>query len=521
MKSKLFCAICLESDRNLCHSRLYIFFNINIALDGGIAMAVNYEDLEPSLLWKHFEQILKIPHCSGSEAALGDYIISQAEKSNLEWKRDDVGNVVVSKKASSGNENAPGVILQGHIDMVCEKNSDVEFDFSKDPIQTEKKGDWISAIGTTLGSDNGIGVATSLALMEDESTVHGPLEFLFTVDEETGLTGATKISPDFLQGKILINLDSEDEGTFTIGCAGGADSEILLPLKRTDGIEGEPYRLKLFGFRGGHSGIDIDQGRGNAIKLLTRMLWEASKKASFALASIEGGNKRNAIPREAWADIYIDPAQMESLKSSFQTSFDNIYNEFKAVEKEAKFTFEKSEEITKSPLTEDSQKIFLDFLLTLPHGVISMHPEIKGLVETSTNMAIVNTHDEHAQVISSSRSSVASGLEATRDTIAALCEIAGADIAQPEGYPGWTPNLQSEILQICKDVYSRKYQKEAEVEAIHAGLECGIIGEKFPGMDMISFGPTIEHPHSPEERVHVGSVEKFWDFLAAVLTELA
>ena len=484
-------------------------------------MTLIYEELKPALVWKHFEQILKIPHCSGSETALGNYVISQAKKFDLDWKRDDVGNVVVSKKASSGNENAPGVILQGHIDMVCEKNSDVEHDFSKDPIQTEKKGDWISAKGTTLGSDNGIGVAAALALMEDDSLVHGPLEFLFTVDEETGLTGATKISPDFLQGKILLNLDSEDEGSFTIGCAGGADSEIHLSLKRKDETGGEPFRLKLFGLRGGHSGIDIDQGRGNAIKLLARMLWQVDKKASFALASIEGGNKRNAIPREAWADIYIDPAQIESLQSSFKQSFDNIYNEFKAVEEEAKFTFEKSTENTKAPFTEDSQKMFLGFLLVLPHGVISMHPEIKGLVETSTNMAIVHTRSDHAQIISSSRSSVASGLEATRNTIAALCEIAGADLAQPEGYPGWTPNLQSEILQICKDIYSKRYQKEAEVEAIHAGLECGIIGEKFPGMDMISFGPTIEHPHSPEERVHVGSVEKFWDFLTVVLTELA
>ncbi len=484
-------------------------------------MSLIYEELIPGLIWKHFEQILKIPHCSGSETALGDYIISQAKKSNLEWKRDDVGNVVVSKKASSGNENAPGVILQGHIDMVCEKNSDVEHDFSKDPIQTEKKGDWISAKGTTLGSDNGIGLAAALALMEDDSLVHGPLEFLFTVDEETGLTGATKISQDFLQGKILLNLDSEDEGSFTIGCAGGADSEIHLPLKRKDETGGEPFRLKLFGLRGGHSGIDIDQGRGNAIKLLARMLWQADKKSSFAMASIKGGNKRNAIPREAWADIYIDPAQIESLQSSFKQSFNNIYNEFKAVEKEAKFTFEKSAENTEAPLTEDSQKMFLNFLLILPHGVISMHPEMEGLVETSTNMAIVHTHSDHAQIISSSRSSVESGLEATRNTIAALCEIAGADLAQPEGYPGWTPNLQSEILQICKDIYSKRYQKEAKVEAIHAGLECGIIGEKFPGMDMISFGPTIEHPHSPEERVHVGSVEKFWDFLTVVLAEFA
>lgn len=484
-------------------------------------MSSFFEDLKPSLIWKHFEQILKIPHCSGNETALGDYIISQAELSNLAWKRDDVGNVVVTKNASSGLENAPGVILQGHIDMVCEKNSDVEHDFSKDAIQTEWKGEWISAKGTTLGSDNGIGVAAALALMEDDSAVHGPLEFLFTVDEETGLTGAREISPDFLKGKILLNLDSEDEGAFTIGCAGGADSEILLPLERKEGTSGEPFRLKLYGFRGGHSGIDINQGRGNAIKLLARMLWQANKKSSFELVSVEGGNKRNAIPREAWADLCIDPSHKDALDTLFKESFDNIYNEFKAVEKEAKFTFERLEENKNAPLTENSQKVLIDFLVTLPHGVISMHPEIEGLVETSTNLAIVHTHPDQVQVISSSRSSVASGLEATRNTIAALCELAGADLAQPEGYPGWTPNLQSEILQICKDIYSDQFQKDPKVEAIHAGLECGIIGEKFPGMDMISFGPTIEHPHSPEERVHVGSVEKFWDFLTAVLAKLA
>jgi dipeptidase D len=484
-------------------------------------MSFNYEDLEPALIWKHFDQILKIPHCSGSETELGDYIISQAKLLGLDWKRDDVGNVVVSKDASSGKEKAPGVILQGHIDMVCEKNSDVEHDFSKDPIQAEKKGDWVSATGTTLGSDNGIGVAAALAVMEDDNQVHGPLEFLFTVDEETGLTGATKISPDFLQGKILLNLDSEDEGSFTIGCAGGADSEIHFPLERKEKSEGKLFRLKLFGLRGGHSGIDIDKGRGNALKWLARMLWQAGKASSFALVSIEGGNKRNAIPREAWADMVVDPGQIESLRSSFKKSFDDIHNEYKAVEKEAKFTLEGSDEEGPLPLTEDCQKMLLHFTLLLPHGVISMHPEIEGLVETSTNMAIVQTHLDHAQVVSSTRSSVASALENTRNTITALCEITGADIVQPEGYPGWTPNLQSELLQICRDVYTKHFNKEPKVEAVHAGLECGIIGEKFPGMDMISFGPTIEHPHSPEERVHVGSVGKFWDFLAAVLTELA
>lgn len=484
-------------------------------------MSSIFEDLKPSLLWKHFEQILKIPHCSGNETELGDYIISQAKKFGLEWKRDDVGNVVVSKGASPGMENAPGVILQGHIDMVCEKNSDVEHDFSKDPIQTVKKGDWISAKGTTLGSDNGIGVATALAMMAEDELPHGPLEFLFTVDEETGLTGATKISSDFLQAKILLNLDSEDEGTFTIGCAGGADSEIQLPTERKEDIGGELFRLKLYGFRGGHSGIDIDQGRGNAIKLLARMLWQTGKKVSFGLAGIEGGNMRNAIPREAWADLYADPSTFENLQASFQDSFDKICNEYKSVEGEAKFSFEKSDSDGKKPLTEDSQKTLINFLVVLPHGVISMHQEMKGLVETSTNLAIVHTQPDHVQIICSSRSSVASGLEATRNTIAALCDTVGADLVQPEGYPGWTPNLQSKILQTCKDVYNKKFQKQPEVGAVHAGLECGIIGEKFPGMDMISFGPTIEHPHSPEERVHIGSVNKFWDFLTAVLAELA
>jgi dipeptidase D len=484
-------------------------------------MSNPFDGLEPDGLWKHFSQILKIPHCSGNETAFGDYIISHAKKLNLDWKRDEVGNVLVSKKPSPGKEKTTGIILQGHIDMVCEKNSDVDHDFSKDAIQAELKGEWISAKGTTLGSDNGIGVAAALAIMEDDSLVHGPLEFLFTVDEETGLTGATKIKPDFLKGKILLNLDSEDEGVFTIGCAGGADTEIALALKRNEVTEGELFRLKLLGFRGGHSGIDINQGRGNAIKLLARMLWQVSKTTWFELVGIEGGNKRNAIPREAWADIYLNSSQKDSLEVSFKESFDKIYNEHKAVEEKAAFSLKKFEAEKNYPLIPESQAALINFLFALPHGVISMHPEIEGLVETSTNLAIVHTHPDHAQIICSSRSSIASGLEATRDAIAALSETIGAEINQPEGYPGWTPNLKSEILQKCKVIYQKIFQKEPEVGAVHAGLECGIIGEKFPEMDMISFGPTIEHPHSPEERVHVASVIKFWDFLTAVLAEVS
>ena len=314
-------------------------------------MSSLFEGLKPSLLWKHFEQILKIPHCSGNEKALGDYIISVAKGRNLDWKRDKVGNVVAEKKASPGHENAETVILQGHIDMVGEKNSDVEHDFNKDAIKAEIKGEWIQAIGTTLGSDNGIGLAAALAVMEDDSLEHGPLEFLFTVDEETGLTGATKIESGFLKGKKFLNLDSEDEGAFTIGCAGGADSEVTLSLKR-EKIKGvEPYRLKIFGLRGGHSGIDIDQGRGNAVRLLARMLWQAMKEFQFGLVRMEGGNKRNAIAREAWADLLVDPAQSQDLSSFFQQAFEKIKFEYKAVEKEANFSFEKAEKEKEDPLT--------------------------------------------------------------------------------------------------------------------------------------------------------------------------
>ncbi|KPJ69304.1 aminoacyl-histidine dipeptidase [candidate division WOR-1 bacterium DG_54_3] len=484
-------------------------------------MSAIFEGLKPSLIWKYFEKILTIPRCSGNEKAIGDYIMSVAKELNLTSKRDKVGNVVVEKKAAPGHEGSETVILQGHLDMVCEKNSDVEHDFSKDPIQAEIKEGWIQAQGTTLGSDNGIGVAASLAVMEDESLLHGPLEFLFTVDEETGLTGATKIESDFLKGKKLLNLDSEDEGTFTIGCAGGADSEIVLPLKREKIKGGELTRLKIFGLRGGHSGLDINQGRGNAIKLLARLLWQASKEFQFGLIRIEGGNKRNAIPRESEAELLIEPAQFDALFSFFQKAYEKIQNEYKVVEKETKFSFEKIEGDKENPLSSDSHRALVNLLLALPHGVIAMHPEIEELVETSTNLAIIHTHKDQSEIICSSRSSVASALEAARNMIAGIGELVQAKLIQPEGYPGWMPNLDSPLLKILKDIYLKVFQKEPEVEAVHAGLECGIIGEKFMGMDMISFGPTIEHPHSPEERINIDSVEKFWKFLAVVLEELA
>jgi dipeptidase D len=497
-----------------------------LELDNGrFSTEVNMSDalagLKPTLLWKHFSRILTIPHGSGNERALGDYIVSVAKDLNLAWKRDKVGNVLVSKPAESGHEQASGVILQGHMDMVNEKNSDVAHDFLKDPITAELKGDWVQAKGTTLGSDNGIGVAAALAVMEEKTLVHGPLEFLFTVDEETGLTGANHLSRGFLKGTELLNLDTEDEGTFTIGCSGGGDSELILPLSRKNRRFKDIYRLRLYGFRGGHSGLDINQGRGNAIRLLVRLLYQAQEKFKFDLVRIEGGNKRNAIPREAWATLSVDPAVAKKLSALLGDAFAKVRNEYKAVEKEAQYSFEKIAESKERPLTADAQAVLLRILLTLPHGVVSMHPEIDGLVETSSNLAVIRCENSRAQIVCSSRSSVASALAAVRLTIKAAADLAGARIIQEGGYPGWEPDLQSELLKKVREVYSRVFGKEPEIKAVHAGLECGIIGEKYPGMDMVSFGPTIEHPHSPEERVHLGSVERFWTFLTAALRDLS
>ncbi len=477
----------------------------------------NISDLKPSLLWKYFEEILKIPHCSGNEEALGDYIVSVAKKLNLDHIRDKTGNVIVSKKATPGYEKAEGVILQGHLDMVCEKNSDVTHDFAKDPINMAIEGEWASAKGTTLGADNGIGVSASLAIMEDNSLIHPALEFLFTIEEETGLKGASQLQPGVLKGKKLLNLDSEDEGEFTIGCAGGADSQIIFPLEK-EPYDGASYQIKLSGFLGGHSGVDINLGRGNSIKLLSRLLWEVVKDVPFKLAFIKGGNLRNAIPRESLAEIILTPGKELLFQEKAQKSFKNIKAEFKATDPDVRMSIEKSDNVSETVLSPNSQRMLLNLLYTLPHGIISMHPEIKDLVETSTNLAVVLTHTDKAEIICSTRSSSASALEATRNILAALSEITGAEIIQEEGYPGWKPNLESSLLKRVKIIYKELFNKEPTVAAIHAGLECGIIGDKFPGMDMISFGPTIKFPHSPGEKVHLSSVEKFWKFLNKLLT---
>ncbi len=476
---------------------------------------------EPKLVWKHFDEIRKIPHESKNETALAQYVISVAKQHNYEYEQDEVGNVVIRKAATPGHENASIMILQSHLDMVCEKNSDVDFDFAKDAIQLEIDGDWLTAKGTTLGADNGIGVAAALAVLEDDSLTHGPLELLFTVDEETGLTGASRISPDFLKGRLYLNLDSEEEGVFTIGCSGGADTGFTLPISRQAATDGTMLQVKISGLKGGHSGLDINTGRGNAIKILNHILDDADQKFSLSVVNFNGGNKRNAIAREASADIIVPSDALDKIKARMETSFEELKDEFQAVEKDMTMTIEPLDKTLPAPLDDQSKKTLLNLLKELPHGVLGMSKDIEGLVETSTNLATIATGDDKVEIGQSSRSSVASALTETRNRLKDLGEAAGASLSQPEGYPGWAPNLDSKVLKLSKEAYQACFGKEPEVAAIHAGLECGLIGEKFPGMDMVSYGPDLRNPHSPDEKIHIASVEKFWKLTAKILEMVA
>jgi dipeptidase D len=467
------------------------------------------ENLKPKLLWKQFDEIRKIPRCSKHEEKIREYVINFAKENDIEYKTDDAGNVVLKKPASPGMEDKPTVVLQGHMDMVCEKNSDVDFDFSTDSIQLQKDGDKILAKGTTLGADNGIGLATSLAIMEDKDLKLGAIEALFTVDEETGLTGAFALGKDMLTGKMLFNLDSEDWGVLTVGCAGGGNSDITLPIKK-EKASCKGLKINISGLRGGHSGVDIHEQRANAVKILTRILFKASEKYDIKISSISGGDKHNAIPREANAEIIVDESKKNDLEKMIKEEEKQILFEIKPIDPGFKLKI----------LDSESQNKFLNLLNGLPHGVFKMSYDIEGLVQTSTNLAKVTTDENSANVLLSSRSSIMSELEYLRDQIRAIAKLTGAKVEEEEPYPGWKPDMDSEILKISKKVYKDKYGEDPKVEAIHAGLECGIIGEKYPGMEKISIGPTIKYPHSPEEQVHISTVEKFYDYLLDILREI-
>jgi len=475
------------------------------------------ENLEPKLLWKHFDEIRKIPHCSKHEDKIRNYILDFAKQHGLKSKTDKPGNVVISKPASSGMEDRSVVILQSHMDMVCEKNSDVDHDFTKDPIKLKLKGNILTADGTTLGADDGIGVATTLAILEDKTLKHGSIEALFTVDEETGLTGAFALKSDMLTGKIMFNIDSEDFGVITVGCAGGGDSKISLPLKTQPTVENVVSMLiKISGLRGGHSGVDAHEQRGNAVKLLARILWKTSQNHDFYLTDIKGGDKHNAIPRESNAKVSISSTDRNKFISDLKAEEKDILEEIKPIDPNFKMEIEDIEKLD-TALGKDSQVKLLNLLHGLPHGVDKMSYDIPGLVETSTNLATVSLDGNNALIGLSSRSSIMSALQDFRDRIHAIATLSGAKVTEETPYPGWKPNLKSNLLVLSKKIFKGMYGEEPTVEAIHAGLECGIIGEKFPGMDMISIGPTIKYPHSPEEQVHISTVDKFYKYVLKIL----
>ncbi|NVO12206.1 MAG: aminoacyl-histidine dipeptidase [Bacteroidales bacterium] len=480
-------------------------------------MSKEIQNLEPKALWKHFYNLTQIPRPSGKEQASIEFVKKFAQDLKLEVIVDEVGNVIVRKPATPGMENRKGVVLQGHLDMVPQKNSDTKHDFEKDPIDAYIDGEWVKAKGTTLGADNGIGVAAALAILEAKDLVHGPIEGLFTIDEETGMTGAFGLKSGILKGDILMNLDSEDEGELYVGCAGGLDANITFPYKSTPAPAGMvAYKLSVTGLKGGHSGLDIILGRGNSIKLLFRFMYHAEKNFGLRLASIDGGSLRNAIPREAFAVVVVPSAKANEFEKSVLTYLNIYKSEFSMTEPSLSFGAEK----VSMPSTLIDEKTQFNLIRTAfgcPNGVVRMSDSVPGLVETSNNLARVYSDNTNIYAQCLLRSSVDSSKEALGDKVSAVFELAGAEVVLTGAYPGWKPNPSSPILKVMQDVYKNKFGKTPEVKAIHAGLECGLLGGVYPNWDMISFGPTIRFPHSPDEKVNIETVNKFWNYLVEVL----
>jgi dipeptidase D len=478
-------------------------------------------ELEPRALWAHFDRILATPRPSKQEGAMRAYVLEVANRRGLVHRADAAGNVVVEVPGRGRLAHGRKIALQAHLDMVCEKDSGVAIDFEKDPIVPRREGDWLYATGTTLGSDNGIGVAAMLAVAESDALEHGPLELLFTIDEETGLTGARDLAPGMLTAGTLVNLDTEEEGALYVGCAGGAGTDIVVPLDTMFGAAGRvALEVKLAGLKGGHSGVDIHLQRGNATQALARILHALWPTYQFELVAIEGGNLHNAIPREARAVVRVAPADRDRFAADVEREAAAIAAEIASVDPGLKVAVGPGEAPAEVWSDAATQRV-LALLTALPHGVLRMSDDIPGLVETSTNLARVRTEGTTLKIHCSNRSSVAASLTATQRKVGAFGELVGAEVTQLEGYPGWKPNLASPALAVLREAVTEVYGKEPEVKAIHAGLECGLIGEKVPGIDMISFGPQIEFPHSPGERVGIPSVERFWKVLEVALAKLA
>ena len=483
-------------------------------------MEITHAKTKAVLTW--FEEITKIPRCSKHEEKIAAWLMEWAKQHNFAVKTDRVKNIVIKVPATAGFENSPPVILQGHMDMVCEKTPDSQHDFSKDPIKLIYDGEWLTADKTTLGADNGIALAMAIAMALDKDIEHPPLELLFTVDEETGLTGANELKPGFIDGKILINVDSEDEGVFTVGCAGGANTSSTVPFD-TESVPPnfKQYKIIAGGMKGGHSGIDIALQKANAIKVMGRTLQELVKQGiDLRIADLTGGSAHNAIPRDCQAVVYFEAKKLAAARASLSKTQELLKSEYKNTDPALHIKVEESKATYKQVSTSKGTKKIIDFIFAMPHGVAAMSTDIKDLVQTSNNFANISIEKGTVKSLSSQRSSMVSQLQAHSMKVEAIARLAGGEAKTGDGYPPWPPNMESKLLAKSTALYEKLFHKKPVVEVIHAGLECGIIGNKYPGMDMISIGPTLKFPHSPDEKIKISTIGQVWDFIAALFKEL-
>jgi dipeptidase D len=477
-------------------------------------------NLEPALLWKHFYSLTQIPRPSKHETGIREFIVKFGKDLGLETIADEVGNVIIRKPATAGMEKRKGVILQGHMDMVPQKNNDTVHDFEKDPIDAYIDGEWIKARGTTLGADNGLGVAAGMAVLEAKNLQHGPIEVFITTDEETGMTGAMGIKAGVLKGDILLNLDTEEEGELYIGCAGGTNGNFTFRFKTSALPAGtEAFKIVVTGLKGGHSGVDIHLERGNSIKILTRVLWEGARHFGIRLASVEGGSLRNAIPRESSAHVVIPVEHKEAFLKVVGELQKIICKELSLVEPTLKILARPADKPA-GLMDMVSQTNIINALYACPNGVIRMSNEMPGLVETSINLGVLKTESNMVLGQTLLRSSVDTAKLNLQNMVDAVFSMAGAEINFDGQYPGWKPDPDSSILRLMSDLYKKMFGKEPLVKAIHAGLECGILGGTYPNWDMISVGPTIVSPHSPDEKAEIASVKKFWNYLVETLKNI-
>ena len=479
------------------------------------------KDLNPALVWNIFDQITKVPRPSKKEDKIREYLVNFAKEHGIEYKTDAIGNVAMFRPATKGYENAPRVILQGHMDMVCVANDGVEHDFDNDPIKTVIDGEWVRAEGTTLGADNGIGVAAGLAVMIDKDLVTGPVQALFTVDEETSMGGANNLGEGMIEGDILLNLDSEEDGEICMGCAGGVGTKATFEFTPTPAPANLKYIDILFkDFQGGHSGTDIDAERACVNKLIMRFIWNTMAKREVKLAYIKTGDKHNAIPVKAEAIIGVKPEDVDATIAELEAFTATIKNEYKHTEKDMKIL----SSIVDAPATvidDCTTKRLVASVYTAPHGVYHMSKEIEGLVETSTNLATINMDGNKIYVDTLQRSSVESRKDEMAEIVEAHFTLAGASITHSDPYPGWAPNMESPILNVAIDVYKRLFGETPKTSALHAGLETGLFLINYPNLDMISFGPTLRGVHSPKEKMHIPAVAKFWTYLTSILETIA